>query len=62
MDRMFTVFIVDDDAGVLKGLSRLLRAQGYDIRPYASPRDFLAVHDGRFRLRRVRCSMPPRRS
>jgi FixJ family two-component response regulator len=42
---MFTVFIVDDDAGVLKALSRLLRARGYDIRCYASSRDFLAGHD-----------------
>jgi FixJ family two-component response regulator len=42
---MFTVFIVDDDPGVLKALSRLLRARGYDIRPFASPQDFLARHD-----------------
>ena len=36
MDGMFTVFLVDDDAGVLKALSRLLRAKGYDVRPFAS--------------------------
>ncbi|MGZ5148207.1 MAG: response regulator transcription factor [Burkholderiales bacterium] len=42
---MFTVFIVDDDAGVLKALSRLLRANGYDIRSYTAPREFLAHHD-----------------
>ena len=42
---MFTVFIVDDDAGVLKALSRLLRAKGYDVRSYTSPREFLAQHD-----------------
>jgi FixJ family two-component response regulator len=42
---MFAVFIVDDDAGVLKALSRLLRARGYDVRSYASPREFLAQHD-----------------
>jgi FixJ family two-component response regulator len=42
---MFTVFIVDDDAGVLEALARLLRARGYDIRCYASPREFLADHD-----------------
>jgi FixJ family two-component response regulator len=42
---MFTVFIVDDDAGVLKALSRLLRAKGYAVRPYTSPQDFLAEHD-----------------
>ena len=33
-DGKFTVFIVDDDEGVLKALSRLLRAKGYDVRPY----------------------------
>jgi FixJ family two-component response regulator len=42
---MFTVFIVDDDAGVLKALSRLLRAKGYDTRPFMSPQEFLDHHD-----------------
>jgi FixJ family two-component response regulator len=42
---MFTIFIVDDDAGVLKALSRLLRAKGYDIRAFTSPQAFLAGHD-----------------
>jgi FixJ family two-component response regulator len=42
---MFTVFIVDDDAGVLKALSRLLRAKGYDTRPFMSPQEFLEHHD-----------------
>jgi FixJ family two-component response regulator len=42
---MFTVFIVDDDAGVLTALSRLLRANGYDVRSYTSPQEFLASHD-----------------
>lgn len=45
MGDMITIFLVDDDPGVLKGLSRLLRAHGYDVRPYGSPRDFLANHD-----------------
>jgi FixJ family two-component response regulator len=45
MDTMFTVFIVDDDAGVLKALSRLLRAKGYEVRSYISPKEFLAHHD-----------------
>jgi len=45
MDWMFTIFLVDDDAGVLKALTRLLRVKGYDARPYASPRDFLTHHD-----------------
>ena len=42
---MFTVFLVDDDAGVLKALSRLLRTKGYDVRSYQSPEEFLAHHD-----------------
>jgi FixJ family two-component response regulator len=41
----FTVYLVDDDAGVRKGLSRLLRARGYDVRPYSSPQEFLQQHD-----------------
>ena len=45
MDGMFTVFLVDDDAGVLKALSRLLRAKGYDVRPFASAEEFLERHD-----------------
>ena len=44
-DGAFTVFLVDDDAGVLKALARVLRARGYDVRPYASPQAFLADHD-----------------
>ena len=30
-DGKFTVYLVDDDPGVLKALSRLLRAKGYDV-------------------------------
>jgi FixJ family two-component response regulator len=45
MDRTFTVFIVDDDAGVLKALSRLLRTRGYDVRSFTSPQEFLTQHD-----------------
>jgi FixJ family two-component response regulator len=45
MDSKFTVYIVDDDTGVLKALARLLRARGYDVRSYTSPQEFLAVHD-----------------
>src|SRR6267154_2256952 len=44
-DNTFTVFLVDDDAGVLKALSRLLRARGYDIKGFTSPQAFLADHD-----------------
>lgn len=42
---MSTVFLVDDDAGVLKALSRLLRAKGYEVRSFTSPQEFLARHD-----------------
>jgi FixJ family two-component response regulator len=45
MTKMFTVFLVDDDAGVLKALSFLLRARGYDIQSFTSPQEFLAGHD-----------------
>ncbi len=41
----FTVYLVDDDPGVLKALSRLLRAKGYDVKPYSSPQAFLEEHD-----------------
>ena len=44
-DDKLTVFLVDDDPGVLKGLSRLLRGRGYDVRQYDSPQEFLAHHD-----------------
>jgi FixJ family two-component response regulator len=45
MDEMFTVYIVDDDASVIKALSRLMRVKGYDVRSYTSPHEFLAHHD-----------------
>lgn len=41
-----TVFIVDDDAGVLKALTRLVSANGYRTQSFTSPREFLAHHDG----------------
>ena len=44
-DDGFTVFLVDDDADVLKALARLLRASGYDSREFASSKDFLREHD-----------------
>jgi FixJ family two-component response regulator len=40
-----TIYLVDDDAGVLKALSRLLRSRGYEVRPYSSPQVFLQEHD-----------------
>ncbi len=42
---MFTVYLVDDDVRVLKALSRLLRANGYESRPFTDPRAFLDGHD-----------------
>jgi len=42
-----TIFIVDDDPGVLKGLSRLLRAARLDVLAFSSPQEFLARHDPR---------------
>jgi FixJ family two-component response regulator len=41
----FTVFVVDDDPAVCRGLSRLLGAAAYRARTFASPHDFLAQHD-----------------
>jgi FixJ family two-component response regulator len=40
-----TVFIVDDDSAVLKGLSRLLRAARLDVATFNSPQEFLERHD-----------------
>ena len=44
-DHAFTIFIVDDDAGVARGLSRLLKARGYEIQSFTSSREFLERHD-----------------
>ena len=44
-DAVFTVFLVDDDAGVMKALSRLLRARGFEVQAFTSPQVFLAGHD-----------------
>jgi len=40
------VHVVDDDDGMRTGLCRLLRAAGYDARPYASAGDFLIADPG----------------
>lgn len=44
-DMNFTVFIVDDDPAVLRGLARLLAAAHYRTRTFASPEAFLSQHD-----------------
>jgi FixJ family two-component response regulator len=43
----FTVFIVDDDVGVLNALSRLVRSAGYDVRGFNSAQAFLDEHDAK---------------
>ena len=43
--RDFTVFIVDDDQGVLDALSALVQEAGYETKAYTSPRAFLDEHD-----------------
>jgi FixJ family two-component response regulator len=40
-----TVFLVDDDPGVIAAIARLLRAAEFEVRSFSSPRDFLREHD-----------------
>jgi FixJ family two-component response regulator len=42
---MTVVWIVDDDESVLRGLGRLLLAEGFEVRGFADPEAFLAAHD-----------------
>ena len=39
------VFLIDDDAAVLTGLSRILRAKGFFVMPFSSPQAFKAQFD-----------------
>jgi FixJ family two-component response regulator len=41
----FTVFIIDDDQGMLDALIRFLRTAGYETKAYSSPQAFLDEHD-----------------
>ncbi len=41
----FTISVVDDDTGVLKALSRLLRANGFSIQTFSSSEEFLHQRD-----------------
>jgi FixJ family two-component response regulator len=41
----FTVFLLDDDAAVLKAVGRLLQAAGYTTKTYCSAKAFLSEHD-----------------
>ena len=40
-----TVFVVDDEESVRKALARLLRAAGFNVAAFASPREFLESYD-----------------
>jgi len=40
-----TVFLVDDDAAVLRGFSRLLAAHGYRVEAFDSGREFIRLYD-----------------
>ena len=46
-DERPTVFIIDDDPSVRRGLSRLIQASGLSVRAYGSARDFLERTDNR---------------
>lgn len=39
------IYVVDDEAGMRKALTRLLRAEGFEVRAFASAKEFL-VADG----------------
>jgi RNA polymerase sigma factor (sigma-70 family) len=41
------IYLVDDDPSVLKAITRLLVAEGFETRPFASPKAFLSRHDTR---------------
>ncbi len=41
MSKIRRVFVVDDDQSARRGLARLLRAAGHDVREFASANEFL---------------------
>ena len=41
----FSVFLIDDDPGVLKSLTRLLQTAGYKTKAFSSSEAFLDEHD-----------------
>ncbi|MEK7952415.1 response regulator transcription factor [Luteolibacter soli] len=54
-----TIHLVDDDAGLRKAISRLLWAEGYDVRAFASAAEFLdACHTGEIECLLLDVSMP----
>ena len=38
------VYVIDDEAGMRKALTRLLRAEGFDVRAFRSAREFFAAY------------------
>ena len=44
-DLRFVIFLVDDDSGVLKALTRILNTKGFEVRAFSSSIEFLAQHD-----------------
>ena len=44
-DKAPVVFLIDDDPSVLKSVTRLLSAAGFETRPYSSPKSFLDNYD-----------------
>ena len=40
-----TIFVVDDDASLLRAISRLLRSAGLNVETFSSPQEFLEVCD-----------------
>ncbi|MBT1514452.1 response regulator [Bradyrhizobium sp. SRL28] len=45
IESQLTVFLVDDDPGVLKALAVLLTESGFDVRAFSTPHEFLSQHD-----------------
>jgi len=43
--RAATVYVIDDELSVVKGLARLLEPEGYEVRAYTSADAFLLDHD-----------------
>jgi FixJ family two-component response regulator len=41
----FVIYLVDDNPGVLKALTRMLNTQGYEVLAFSSSTEFLAEHD-----------------
>jgi FixJ family two-component response regulator len=42
---MTVIWLVDDDPAILRGLGRLLGAEGFETRAYQAAAEFLAAHD-----------------